>query len=325
MRLDRLVLLVGIGLASAANGQSLSVSAVGDLPLGNVTSASLGTTIFSISASSGLVARTGGGSRLGAGSARSLVTIACGSDALCATSDVAVTISAVGSSTGRAGALGNFTISPLTAQVNTGPSGTDTVTFTVAPIGTNGTKTFYVGADFPILGDDSAAATGNATTSFQVSAQFTPSGSPTAQIGVGTAIVFRPIALSSTADLVFGAVSCPRTGTGSVTIDASTGERTLTGDGVIGIGSSPHRATYTVSGEGGQTFSVSVPASFTMSGPGDTITVTLTTTASGSQTLDGSLGSAGNASFAVGGNFSLPSTKAGGNYSGTFVVSVAYQ
>jgi len=327
MRLDRRIvwILAGTLLSAPAVAQSLSVDSVGDLPLGNVTSASLGTTIFSISASSGMVSRSGGGSRLGAGSARSLVTIACGSDPSCATSDVAVTISAVGSPTGRAGTLGGFTISALTADVKTGPSGTDTLTFTIGPIGANDTKTFYVGADFPISGDDSAAATGAATSSFQVSAQFTPSGTPAAQMGIGTATVFRPIALAGTADLVFGTITCPRSGTGSVTLDPATGERQLTGDGVIAIGSSPHRATYMVSGEGGQTFSVTVPSSFTMNGPGDTIVVTLTTTASGAQTLDGSLGSAGSASFGVGGSFSLPSTKSGGTYSGTFVVSVAYQ
>lgn len=327
MRLDQLAAaaMVWAALATTAGAQSLSVDSVGDLALGNVTSASLGTTTFSIAASSGMVTRSGGGSRLGAGSARSLVTIACGSDASCPTSNVAVTITAVGSPTGRAGALGNFTISALTAQVLTGPSGTDTVTFTIGPIGANDTKTFYVGADFPILGDESAAATGAATSAFQVSAQFAPSGSPGAQMGLGTANVFRPIALTGTADLVFGTVSCPRSGTGSVAIDASTGERTLSGDGVIGIGSSPHRATYMVSGEGGQAFSVTVPATFTMTGSGNTITVTLTTTASGTQTLDGTLGSAGSALFGVGGSFSLPSSQAGGTYSGTFVVSVDYQ
>lgn len=317
--------LAWLVLTTAAGAQSLSVASVGDLPLGNVTSASLGTTTFTISASTGLVARSGGGSRLGSGSARSLVTIACESDGSCATSNVAVTISAVGGLTGRAGALGNFTISALTAQILTGPSGTDTLSFTMGPIGNNDTKTFYVGADFPILGDDSAAGTGPALNSFQVSVQFAPSGTPTAQMGSGTATVFRPITLTGNTDLAFGTISCPRSGAGSVAIDAATGERTLTGDGIIGIGASPHRATYTVTGEGGQTFSVTVPPSFVMTGPGDTITVAVTTTASGTQTLDGTLGSGGSASFGVGGSFSLPTNKAGGTYSGTFVVSVAYQ
>jgi hypothetical protein len=144
-------------------------------------------------------------------------------------------------------------------------------------------------------------------------------------MGSGSAAVFRPIALAGTADLAFGTVTRPRSGSGTVSIDAATGDRILSGDGVIGIGSGPHRATYTVTGEGGQAYSVSVPATFTMTGPGDPITVTLTTTASGMQTLDGSLGGAGTASIGVGGSFTLPSDKAGGNYSGSFVISVEYQ
>ncbi|MBW8743697.1 MAG: DUF4402 domain-containing protein [Sphingomonas sp.] len=327
MRLDRrsVSILAWAMLAVAADAQSLSIDPIAGMALGNVTSATIGTTVFQISASSGAVSRSGGGSRLGAGSARSLVAIGCGSDPLCATSDVAITITAIGSPTGRAGALGNFTISALSAQVKAGPSGTGTVTFTIGPIGTNDSRTFYVGADFPILGDESAAATGVAATSFQVSAQFTPSGMPIAQIGSGSAAVFRPIALAGTADLAFGTVTRPRSGSGTVSIDAATGDRILSGDGVIGIGSGPHRATYTVTGEGGQAYSVSVPATFTMTGPGDPITVTLTTTASGMQTLDGSLGGAGTASIGVGGSFTLASDKAGGNYSGSFVISVEYQ
>lgn len=320
-----LALALLAGLPQRGDAQSLSVQSIDDLALGNVTSAANGVTTFQISPSSGAVTRIGGGSRLGAGSARSLVTIACGSDPLCASSDVAITIAAVGTRTGRAGALGAFTISALTAQVKTGPSGTDILTFTIEPVGANDTKTFYVGADFPILGDESAGSTGAATTSFQVSAEFSPSGNPTTQFGQGTATVFRPIALTGTADLAFGIVTRPRTGTGTVAIDVATGERSLSGDGVMGIGSGAHRATYTVTGEGGQAFTVSVPSTLVMTGPGDTINVTLTTTASGTQTLSGSLGSAGSASFAVGGSFVLPAAKPGGSYKGNFVVSVEYQ
>jgi hypothetical protein len=321
------VALLATLAAATASAQSLSVQSIGSGPaLGNVTSASSGTTVFQVAASSGFVTRiSGAGYRVGGGSSRPLVTLACGSDASCATDSVIVTITNIGSPTGRIGALTNFTIDALTAQITDGPSGTNPVTFTIAPIGANGTATFYVGADIPIAGNESGGATGLASSAFQVSVRFSSSGSPGTAMGTATATIFRPIALSATAGLTFGNIVRPASGTGTVAVDTTTGERTLTGDGVIGIGGAPHRATFSVTGEGGQIFSVTVPPSFLMTGPGSPITVTLTTTASGPQSLDGSLGSAGTASFGVGGSFTLPANTATGGYTGSFQVSVDYE
>lgn len=311
-----------------ATAQSLSVQSIsGPAPsLGNVVSAPSGTTIFQMSASSGLISRiSGAGVRVGGGGARPLVTLACGADAACATSDVIVTVSSIGASTGRAGALNNFTVAGLTAQIKSGPTGTDPLTFVIAPIGTNGTGTFYLGADFAILGDDSGASTGASSSSYRVSAQLSPAGTADAAMGSAIATVFRPISFGGTTNLLFGTIVRPTTGSGLVTIDAATGQRTVSGDGAIAIGAAGQRATYAVSGEGGQAFSVLVPPSFAMTGPGDPITVELTSTADGAQSLDGALGAAGSAAFGVGGSFPIASGTALGAYSGTFTITVQYQ
>ncbi|WP_264588568.1 MULTISPECIES: DUF4402 domain-containing protein [unclassified Sphingobium] len=142
----------------------------------------------------------------------------------------------------------------------------------------------------------------------------------------GTARIVQPISIAKTSDLAFGTIVKPSVaGTNTVTVDASTGNRSLSGSGdAVAAGGTTSRAAYTVSGEGGQTFSISVPASFSMTGtPGGTITVTLTPSAA-TGTLSSSIGTAGTATFGVGGSFSLPNTQASGNYSGTFTATVAY-
>ncbi len=187
------------------------------------------------------------------------------------------------------------------------------------------TRTFYIGADFPILGNDSGGATGTATSAYQVTAQFSPSGASDMAMGMATATVYRPIALSGTAALAFGTIVRPLTGSGTVAVDATTGARAVTGNGALGIGTTSRRATYLVTGEGGQAFSVLVPPSFTMTGPGDPIAVTLATTAEGAQSLSGSIGAGGSMAFGVGGSFTINSGSALGAYSGSFIVTVQYQ
>ncbi|MBU6394876.1 MAG: DUF4402 domain-containing protein [Sphingomonadales bacterium] len=141
-----------------------------------------------------------------------------------------------------------------------------------------------------------------------------------------SATLLRPVALSSSANLAFGRIVLPGSGTGSVTIGTAADTVSATGGAVALSGGSPSRAAFSVSGEGGQTVTVSVPASVTMSGPSSsTMAVTLTSSVSGSTTLSGSLGAAGSATFYVGGSFAPTATTTTGAYSGTFTVTVAYQ
>lgn len=143
-----------------------------------------------------------------------------------------------------------------------------------------------------------------------------------------TGTIFQPILLAKNSDLSFGTVVRPISGTGTVTIDATTGNRTLNGQGAL-LNSGPNataaRATYTVTGEGGQTFAITVPATFNMtrSGGSDTLQVTLTPTAT-SGTLSGALGATGTSTFGVGGAIPISNTTASGAYSGTFNVIVNY-
>ncbi|MFC3070195.1 DUF4402 domain-containing protein [Phenylobacterium soli] len=134
--------------------------------------------------------------------------------------------------------------------------------------------------------------------------------------------VIQPITVTKTADLAFGRVIRPSTGTTTYTVAAADGAPTTSGgDGIFTSGNgSPTRAVFTVHGEGGQAFNITTPASATA---GD-VTVTLTATDS-TGALDGSLGNTGTATFGVGGSITLTNASTTGTKSGNFTVTVAYQ
>src|SRR5262249_23710157 len=110
-----------------------------------------------------------------------------------------------------------------------------------------------------ILGSAAAAAVGGAA--------FAQSSATQATTASGT--IFQPIVLAKNTDLSFGTIVRPSTGNGTVTVAAADGARTLSGSGaLLTSGTAAARATYTVTGEGGQAYSVTVPANMTMTRSG---------------------------------------------------------
>ncbi len=143
----------------------------------------------------------------------------------------------------------------------------------------------------------------------------------------GTSRIIQAITITKNTDLAFGSVVRSATaGTNTVTIDATTGARAISGAGAGVLATSTSgRATYTVNGEGGQTFSITPDATFNMTRAGGSETIAVTPTASGATgTLSGSIGSAGTLAIGVGGSFPVSNTTVTGNYTGTFNVVVAY-
>lgn len=150
------------------------------------------------------------------------------------------------------------------------------------------------------------------------------------QSTTSTATIFRPIQLVKDTDLSFGTIVRPDAGSGTVTISEVDGSRSLSGSGALlstGPNAPAGRATYTVSGEGGQTFAITVPANFNMTraGGSETITVVLTPSAT-TGTLSGALGdtASGSATFGVGGQIPVSNTTTSGAYSGVFTTTVSY-
>jgi spore coat protein U-like protein len=141
----------------------------------------------------------------------------------------------------------------------------------------------------------------------------------------GSTTIVRAITISKTADLSFGRIVKPTSGTGAIVVFSDADGIEESGNALYVDGSPISRAKFTIEGEGGQAVSVSVPSTFTMSKGSDTIAVTLYSDLAPSVTLSNALGSGGSALLNIGGQFSLPSSQATGLYSGTFTVSVAYE
>jgi hypothetical protein len=311
--------------AVAATAQAASVYSVQvttNVDLGKVTSAATGDTIFRIDPTTGNVTIvSGSATRSGSGTARGMVTISCTGVAGDCNKNINVKLAVAGAPMGRGRALARVTFSMGTAVLAGAPGLPGSSNFTIGPIGVNSSKTFFVGADFGIAADDSGLSTGLAEADFSVAAGEAASP-PIGPTGRFTATILRQLSITKTQDLVFGLVATPTAGNGTVTIDPATGARTTVG--AVGYGSpTPTQATFNVTGEGGQAFSVTIPATFQMTGP-QAMTVTTSNSAGGSPLLSGALGSQGTFNFGVGGMIPVNSTTLTGSYTGNFTVTVAY-
>jgi hypothetical protein len=127
--------------------------------------------------------------------------------------------------------------------------------------------------------------------------------------------IAAPIAITQDTALAFGNIG-PSAASGTVTISTA-GAKSVTG-GVTDLGGSAAAGEFTVTGASGASYSVTVPASVSLTGPGTAMTATLTDDASG--TLTG-----GSETFNVGATLSVGANQATGSYSGTYTVSVDYQ
>lgn len=312
--------------AAPAAAQTFTASVVSDPNLGNIVAASTGVTTFRFSTTGSVTTLGGSAVRASAGTVRGTVEIACsGSGNTCSGAVSRVRIGSIGSPTGKAGALSNFTVAIASGGTITNVTGTDPVDFTLTQSNKNKQPEVWFGADIPIQGNNGLGQVGSATSGYYVYVAPSPTVPNTGVSGNLTAVVSRPISFTGTPTLNFGTIMKPRSGNGSVSLSAATNLRTVAGNGAGGVSNpTPSRATYTVTGEGGQAISVSVPNSFTMAGPGGAeIDVTLTT--SGQPTsLSAAPGSEGSATFYVGGTFNMNANTAVGDYVGVYDVTAQY-
>lgn len=294
--------------------------------VGNVASAASGQTVFQVSSATGAVTVvSGNGARVSSGSANVTITVTCGNQIACATDTPIVTISSQGTPSGRAGALGSLTVTAGSATILLGPTGTNPVSLTLGPIGRNGSKTLTLGYNLPI---NATGTTGTASSGFTVGITRAVGGSGGAgsSNGTVTATVFRPISITKTADLAFGKVIRPTSGSGTVSLSTS-GVLSVTGTGAGALASpAPTTGKFSVSGEGGQSVTVTIPSSFTMTSGANSLSVTTLSAGGGLQTLTNALGGAGSnpTAIVVGGSFPISSTTPPGAYSGTYSVTVQY-
>jgi len=322
-------LLLALGAAGAANAACTITygSLTSTLPnLSNVVSATTNETVFRVAPKTGSInVASGNGARTSTGATIVSMSISTANHAHCDNLVISGTVTATGS-TNRAKNLRNFDLDSAGDLTVSNESGTGASrTFTIS-MNKNKAGTLYLGMDFPIKGDNEGGATGSgnlATASYSIVLDAT-NGNDVTRTGTGRATVRRSLQVTKHSDLKFGRIVRPSSGDSTVTISPITGLRTVSGTGVGLTDPAPSWAYYTISGEGGQTLSITVPASVSMTGPGTPLSVNLTSFRPPPQQLSGSANATGTYDFWVGGNFTLSSTATSGTYSGVFNVTIAY-
>lgn len=134
-----------------------------------------------------------------------------------------------------------------------------------------------------------------------------------------SAIVITPITIATTANLVFGTVQ-PKTTAGSVTVSAS---GTRTGSNVVlssmALGNA---ARFNITGYANANFTIALPSSITLTGPGTAMTLNSFTSSLGTSAT---ISATGTATLGIGGTLAIAANQAPGVYSGSFSVTVNYQ
>ena len=134
-----------------------------------------------------------------------------------------------------------------------------------------------------------------------------------------TVTILAPVTITKTADLVFGTVSA---GTTAGTVVMSTaGARSATGGAALSSTATGGTAKFNLTGNSNSTFSITLPSSTSLTGPGTAMTLNaFTSTPSSTGTFNGS----GSATLAVGGTLSIGANQTAGSYTGSFSVTVDY-
>lgn len=142
-----------------------------------------------------------------------------------------------------------------------------------------------------------------------------PSGSTSSAIGSATATVVAPLTIThNTGALAFGTFTA---GTGGTVVVDSAGTGSATGDVGFVSGSANSADSFTVSGSGNRNFNITATGGSVTSGT-DTMAFTVSVPASASL-------SGGTYSLPVGGELTVGSAQAPGAYTGSYTVTVSYQ
>lgn len=126
-----------------------------------------------------------------------------------------------------------------------------------------------------------------------------------------------PTAVTKNQDLDFGKVVGGAGRTGTLTI-TSAGSRSYSGS-VLPLGTTFSAARFTITGQAGKSYTITLPASFVINAGVDQMTVTAVTS---SIALTGVIPAAGSLGFTVGGTLNVGAVQRNAQYSGTLTISV---
>ncbi len=133
------------------------------------------------------------------------------------------------------------------------------------------------------------------------------------------ATVIAPITITTTANLVFGTVQ-PKNINGSVTLSPSgtrTGSNVVLSSMTLG-----NAASFNITGYANANFTIALPSSVTLTGPGTAMTLSNFTSSLGTSST---LSAKGTRTLGVGGTLAIAANQIPGVYSGSFSVTVNYQ
>lgn len=136
---------------------------------------------------------------------------------------------------------------------------------------------------------------------------------------IATARIITPITLTNTQGLAFGNIAASAA-LGTVTITPA-GVRSNTGGVTPSAIGTYNNAIYTATGEANATYSISLPASTTITDGTNNMTVNGFTS---DPTPTGLMSGAGSQTINVGATLNVGANQASGNYSGTYNVTIAY-
>lgn len=142
----------------------------------------------------------------------------------------------------------------------------------------------------------------------------------------GTATVIQPVAIAKNVDLDFGAIASPSSAGTVVVAASSSGTRSVTNGVVLVNTDTGSAAKFTVTGESGTSYTLTLPsAAATITHTVDnTKTMTIDTWTSSLAALDGGSLASGTEVVYVGGTLNMGAAQTAGSYSGSFSVSVEY-
>lgn len=135
--------------------------------------------------------------------------------------------------------------------------------------------------------------------------------------GNASANVLTPLSIAENAAMSFGDVSGDADS--ATTVVLTTGGTTSSADGAY-AGGTPAAGDFTVSGAVSAAYTLTLPASITLTGTGADMTVTAL-----NSNETGTLGAGGTETFQVGGTLNIGAGQTAGSYTGTYAVTVAYQ
>ena len=206
-----------LGNPAAARAQTYWVSSVTTTDLGRVAAAASGTTTFRIDADTGVVTKlSGAGARITTANAYTIAVLNCGAQNACNTANAWVSIASGGTPINRAITLQNFTVSTGSATLLSSPSPGSPITFDIGPIGRSSNKTISIGFDFGVKGDNSGSPSGLSSAQFEVIVSRPNGSNGGALFSTAQAFVSRSLSVTKTADLAFGRIARPSSGSGTV-------------------------------------------------------------------------------------------------------------